>query len=303
MNINPTGKKNHSFILFRPAPTRHPGRRWPRLAAMALVTPTALVALAGCGEMAEYFRERKQDPVRQKNELEKKLQSWEEDLAEHEQEYQEKLNSVREAGRLAKKLAVGYTNMARYELAAREYHKAIALEAGAGQNGRDLVYYKKAISFYKKAFVYSRVDDDLLYQAGLVYANASYTMGWEAESLAVAFEIFSGLIRKNPQNSRAWYQRGVLNYRARRDFDAAIRDFKQVTRLAPREAPAWEALGKIYFGQRKLALAARHYRQAANIMEETLRKRKIDPGKFPKYRQVRQILETLETATGPGGNP
>jgi len=231
-------------------------------------------------------------PKKEKDALQRKLESWENNLAELEDEYKEKLQIVSKMGELSKKLALGYTRMGRYELAAQEYHKAIQLEAGVPSKQK---IYKKALKYYKKAFIYSRVDDDLLYQAALIYANASKAMAWDTNSLNTAIRIFNGLLKKNPNNPRALFQRAMLYYHAFDLPNRAIEDLKKLIKITPDEVPSYELMGHIYFSIQKPALALRYYERALDKISQFLDKANQNKETITSYKNIKKIVETLQS--------
>jgi tetratricopeptide (TPR) repeat protein len=217
-----------------------------------------LISISCQDFMDKFSLDRKVDRTmspQEKDSFQKKLEFWENDLSELEDEFQEKLKLVSKMGELSKKLATGYTRIARFELASHEFHNAIQYEAGVKSKQK---IYKTAIKYYKKAFLYSVVDDDLLYQAALVYANASMVMGWEESSLKTAMTIFKGLLKKNPQNPRALFQRALLYYRAYEMPQKAIKDLKKLIRITPDDVPTYELLGHIYYSMNKPVIALRY---------------------------------------------
>jgi len=253
----------------------------------------------GCQEiMDKYKLERTKKnhlPEKEKDELQKKLESWENDLEELEDEFKEKLMLVSKMGQLSKKLALGYTRMGRYELAAQEYHKAIQLEAGVSSKQK---IYKKAIKYYKKTFLYGRVDDDLLYQAGLIYSNASMAMAWEEKSLTAAMMIFNGLLKINPKNPRVLFQRAMLFYHAYGMPERAIKDLKKLIKITPDEVPPYELLGHIYYSGQKPELALRYYERALTKISQYLDQKNQDKEKINSYRNIKKIVETLQSNFG-----
>jgi len=84
--------------------------------------------------------------------------------------------------------------------------------------GSEVHLFEAAIPFFEKALLYRELTDDLLFEAGLAYANASRDRGWDKERRNIAVTIFKGLIRRDPADLRYPYELALIY------FDSSISD-------------------------------------------------------------------------------
>jgi tetratricopeptide (TPR) repeat protein len=78
------------------------------------------------------------------------------------------------------------------------------------------------------------------------------------ERYAEAREDFTGILEVVPNATAIWRSRGIVNWKHRKDQGAALDDFEEWARLAPKNAEAHRCIGAILLGRRQYgpALAA-----------------------------------------------
>lgn len=188
-----------------------------------------IFGLLHCEKLRELGRENMKrrmggSPV---NELE--IEKWKEKLGLQEAEViqlderiRDMVKSTKQAGALSWKIAQAYMKVGSYDYSLAYYQRAIE-EQNTGQvntaNSRpELHSFESAIVFFEKALLYKNIDENLLYEAGLAYGNASRDRGWDKERRTIATNIFKGLIKINPDDMRYPYQLALIY------FDSSMTD-------------------------------------------------------------------------------
>ena len=154
---------------------------------------------------------------------EAELERWKEKLGIQEAEiYQldekirEMVKTTKQAGALSWKIAQAYMKVGSYEMSSAYYQKALE-EQNSDQfntaNSRpELHSFESAIVFFDKALQFKNVDETLLFEAGLSYANASRDRGWDKTRRTIALNIFKGLMKINPDDLRYPYQIALIYF-------------------------------------------------------------------------------------------
>jgi cytochrome c-type biogenesis protein CcmH/NrfG len=79
-----------------------------------------------------------------------------------------------------------------------------------------------------------------------------------------AMEIYKGLVREFPKSPVVRYWLGRL-YLQSQSFDDAAREFREATRLAPKDEHGWISLGHVYYRQGKDDAAMKAYLEADRL--------------------------------------
>jgi len=186
-----------------------------------------LFVFFSCEKLQEMGQENFKKNVTPKTPSEAELEKWKQKLALEEAEIKELDEQIRkmvrktkEAGVLSWKIAQGYMRVGNYELSSRYYAQAIQqnMDNKVDVVGSEVHFFEGAIPFFEKALLYRELTDDLLFEAGLAYANASRDRGWDKERRDIAVTIFKGLIRKDPADLRYPYELALIY------FDSSITD-------------------------------------------------------------------------------
>ena len=160
---------------------------------------------------------------------EAEIEKWKEKLGIQEAEViqlderiRDMVKITKQAGALSWKIAQAYMKVGSYDYSLAYYQKAIE-EQNSDQystaNSRPEWHsFESAIVFFEKALLYKNIDENLLYETGLAYGNASRDRGWDKERRSVAIKIFKGLIKINPDDMRYPYQIALIY------FDSSMTD-------------------------------------------------------------------------------
>lgn len=194
---------------------------------MKFILLTLILLTSSCDKLKDIGQDNFKKNVTPKTPSEAELEKWKEKLALDEAEIKELDEKIRkmvrktkEAGVLSWRIAQGYMRVGNYELSSRYYTQAIQqnMENKVDVVGSEVHFFEAAIPFFEKALLYRELTDDLLFEAGLAYANASRDRGWDKERRQIAVTIFKGLIRRDPADLRYPYELALIY------FDSSISD-------------------------------------------------------------------------------
>ncbi len=73
-------------------------------------------------------------------------------------------------------------------------------------------HYETAIQFMEKSLGARKIDKEVLFEMGLAYANASKDRGWNPAYRSKAIDIFRGLMRLDPEDTRFPYQLALIYF-------------------------------------------------------------------------------------------
>jgi tetratricopeptide (TPR) repeat protein len=155
----------------------------------------------------------------------KDVERWKKELAVSEAELVQLDKKIRElvsesakSGSISWRIARAYMKASQFEMGLRYYQRA-AEEAsgteaasGTGSGGSSIRFFDSALPYFDRSLVFRKIDKELLFEMGLAYANASKDLGWEPERRARAIQIFQGLIRIDPKDSRFPYQLALIYF-------------------------------------------------------------------------------------------
>ncbi|MGE0769943.1 MAG: tetratricopeptide repeat protein, partial [Hyphomicrobiaceae bacterium] len=131
---------------------------------------------------------------------------------------------------------------------AAAFHNSGNLWAHEGQ-------YDRAITMYSRAI---EIDHDP--KTYRLRANAYY----EIKAYGKAIADYTAIIRANPKDANAYYNRGRV-HKAKRDFDRAIADYSRAIEIVPRMSPFYAFRGDVYAEKGDKDRAIQEYRKALNI--------------------------------------
>jgi len=186
-----------------------------------------VLVFSSCEKLQEMGQENFKKNVTPKTPSEAEIEKWKQNLSLEEAEIKELEEKIRKmvkktknAGVLSWKIAKAYMQVGNYELSSRYYAQAIKENTGNNVDvvGSEVHFFEGAIPFFEKALLYRELTDDLLFEAGLAYANASRDRGWDKERREIAVTIFKGLIRRDPADLRYPYELALIY------FDSSISD-------------------------------------------------------------------------------
>ena len=213
---------------------------------------------------------------------EDQLKQWERDLSLSRAkalELREQLHALVEEsalqGRLSREIARAYMNAGRYALAALHYQAAAGQQA-ATENERGVLTFEQAIPYFEDALRRHNVDPELLFEAGLCFANASHALGWEAQRWEAAVYLFQRLARVRPEDTRPLYQLALLYGKttdsSRRNLPRAVDLLEQVIQVENKNVPARFALAHLAVEQGDLEKAGRQYENITVVLKDLERR-------------------------------
>jgi tetratricopeptide (TPR) repeat protein len=139
-------------------------------------------------------------------------------------------------GHLAWKIARELMKESRFEAASDYYRAAVNGEMPeAGQQLTDTVNFEQALPYFQKALKYHVPDPDLLFDAGLCYANASRALGWEEDRFQTAVFLFERGMALKPTDGRFLYQLALLYGKAENRYRNPERAIELLDVLLKRE--------------------------------------------------------------------
>lgn len=256
---------------------------------------------------------------------EKEIEIWKEKLGLQEAEIhaldekiKEMVSKTKQAGALSWKIAKAYLKVGNSEISTEYYQRAIDDQLHGvyepAQSRPEIHKFESALPFFETALKNRTVDEELLFETGLAYANASRDRGWDRERRKIAINIFKGLMRRNPDDLRYPYELALIY------FDSSINDglVEGVSEGYNDIPKAFNLLNYILERQERenlladsistrFALANFHYR-LGNVAEATSHYKKIksllegfaDAGKIknlsknPSYINVTRNLEKIQ---------
>ncbi len=182
-----------------------------------------------CDKLKELGRENIRKKLSEPNISPKEMERWKEQLGVEEAEIvrldeqiRKMVKKTKEAGALSWKIARAYMKTGSYHYASIYYDRAIQEKQGKDLSNEppsaELHSFESAIPFFEKAALYKEMDEELLFETGLAYANASKDRGWDKQRRGAAVSIFKGLTRKNPEDLRYPYQLALIY------FDSSMND-------------------------------------------------------------------------------
>lgn len=218
------------------------------------------------------------------------LESWkrrldmdESEILELEKKIREMAAKTRSAGALSWKIAQGYMKIGDYDLATKYYNQAIKEEADGKKSeivGADVHFFESALPYFDKALLLAPVDQQLLFETGLAYANASKDRGWEPKRRQIAIEVFQSLTRQDPRDSRFPYQLALIYFDSSmadsswegiqagfHDQDKAFLLLNSILKKEPRNVPVLFAKANFSFRAGNSDLAKEEYLHLKSTIE------------------------------------
>lgn len=200
-------------------------------------------------------------------------------------------------GNLSWKLARAYMVQGRYDRAGRFYTSAIKGEAPEDQ-ADGITMIERALPAVRDALNRHVPDPDLLFDAGLCYANASRVMGWEEDRWRTAVLLFRRLEESNPNDLRAPYQLALLYAKTSkdnlRDVDMGLKYLDKIIRREENHIAARFAKAHILAENGELERSLAEYNSIKERLENLSNAGAIS-GKLEKNPQYVQAVKNIET--------
>ncbi|MCB1179412.1 MAG: hypothetical protein KDK36_17655 [Leptospiraceae bacterium] len=286
----------------------------------------SLLLLIHCDKLEEYGKNRMKQKLAQGGPSEVEIEKWKEKLGLEEAEIKELDKKIREmvsmtktAGALSWRIARAYMKAGVFDLSSQYYQRAIDENIKGlnktNSNEVELHTFESAIPYFEKVLAYKDIDEDLLFEAGLAYANASRDRGWDKPRRTIAVNIFQGLIRKNSEDLRYPYQLALIYFdssisdgliegmdsRGYNETGKAIKILRYILKeqemknLLADSVPTRFTLANFLFRMGNVEEARFHYESIKTILENFKKQGKIkeDLNKNPSYQNVMKNLEEL----------
>jgi tetratricopeptide (TPR) repeat protein len=131
-------------------------------------------------------------------------------------------------------------------------------------------WYEKRAAAYRAL---NRPDEAIRDYGRLVELNAKNLQARAARAelhlgqrrYAEARDEFTIILEAAPKAAAVWRARGIVNWQHLKDFDAALADFEEWARLAPKDAESHRCIGAILLGRRQYGPAMAALRKALDI--------------------------------------
>ncbi|MCB1175104.1 MAG: hypothetical protein KDK39_16135, partial [Leptospiraceae bacterium] len=195
------------------------------------------------------------------------IEQWQRDLEFNEKQVlelhaqiHELVETTRLQGRVSWKIARAYMQAQRFEMA-NAYMNA-ALNQNLPKQQVSAIDYDQILPFLDQALLKHSPEPDLIFDAGLCYANSARQRGWEEQRFLAAVRLFQELLRRNPDSGRARYQLGLLYGKAQnryRDQDKALEYLDQLLAREDTHIPGRFARANILAEQGRLDAARAEY--------------------------------------------
>ncbi len=237
------------------------------------------------------------------------LEQWKRDLQiskENARELNRQIQTlVRESshqGILSWKIARAYMDAGQFDMAGVHYDAALRGELVRPEQleGGKVTFLDAALPHYEEALLRRKPDPQLLYEAGLCYANSSHELGWEVERWKRAVLLFDRMRHQKPDDTRPLYQMALLYGKTTRpelkNIPFALELLERVIRLEELNLPARFARAHLLVESGDLSDAREEY---GNIMEklEDMHRSGLLSGSVtrdPRYIQAGENAEKLD---------
>ncbi|MCE9501001.1 MAG: hypothetical protein K8R21_10975, partial [Leptospira sp.] len=272
-----------------------------------------------CDRLVEWGKKNARSKILPPPSDEREINHWKEKLNLEEAEIRELETKIRkmvrkttEAGALSWKIARAYMKVGNYELGSRYYTQALK-ENQEGKTeviGAEVHFFESAIPYFEKTSAFRKADEDLLFETGLAFANASRDRGWDRERRETALKIFRGLTRLNPEDTRYPYQIALIYFDSSmndglidgidpegyNDQAKAIQIVSQILKKEPRSVPVHFARANFLYRLGRISEAEEEYLGTKSLIEQ-LKKDGIISEDLAKNQSYRNVLKNLEKIT------
>lgn len=290
----------------------------------SLLGLSILLFFNSCERLEEWGQNRAKERM-SGNVDEKEIEIWKEKLGLQEAEIRaldekikEMVSKTKQAGSLSWRIAKAYLKVGNSEISTEYYQKAIDDQIHGvyepSQSRPELHKFESAIPFFENALKNRTVDEDLLFETGLAYANASRDRGWDKERRSIAIQIFKGLMRRNPEDLRYPYELALIY------FDSSVNDgivegtsdgyndtqkaFQLLNYILERQekenlfvdsVSTRFALANFHYRLGNVSEAVMHYKKIKSLLENFAEAGKIkNLAKNPSYINVTRNLQKIQ---------
>lgn len=243
---------------------------------------------------------------------EKDIEEWKERLNMTEgeiklldREIHKLIKKTNKAGSLSWRIARAYMRMGNYEMGSIYYTQSLKEDVAKKDTQESLIHkYETSLAYWDKTLLYKSLNEQLLYEAGLAYANAARDMGWEPKRTEVAIQIFESLLVKSPEDNRYPFELALIYFGSstgRQVLGEAYSDRPQkaiflldgILKKQPANLPTRFARANFLYKLNRVSEARNEYMQIKTLIEE-LHGRKVIKGKLEEYESYKNVLKNLD---------
>jgi tetratricopeptide (TPR) repeat protein len=202
-------------------------------------------------------------------------------------------------GMLAWKIAKAYTREKRYDMAAEYYEAAFEGRMPVGETV-DPLSTENSLPFYRNALKRHIPDVELLFDAGLAYANASRELGWEESRWRTAVLIFERMLEMKPDDLRSPYQLALLYaFTTKSDLkntERALGYLERILKSEENNIPARFAMAHIHVMEGHYEKGRSEYVTIKDVIENMFNAGLISGSyqRNPQYQKAVQNIEKLD---------
>lgn len=299
--------------------------KYLRIAMRVLLVSIFFVSIVNCERLSEWGRKNARNKLLVPEPDTKEVEKWKEMLQLEEAEIQELDSKIKkmvqktgQAGALSWKIARAYMKVANYELGSRHYTQSLKEKGNEKVEviGAEVHFFESAIPFFEKANLYKKADEDLLFETGLAFANASRDRGWDKERRRIALSIFTNLTRLNPEDMRYPYQIALIY------FDSSMNDGKiegvdpegyndqnkamlilgDILKREPKSVPVKFAKANFLYQLGKTKESELEYKSIKSLLED-FKKNGVITEDLKENQSYKNVLKNLEKLQHPANVP
>lgn len=271
-------------------------------------------SLTHCDKLQEWGQKRARKKYQKTQASKKDIEKWKEKLNLSEGEIEQLDKQIRrlvkktnEAGSLSWKIAQAYMRSGNYEMGSKLYTQALKENANQSINQGAIHNFESAVVYWQKTLLYKSLNENLLFETGLAYANAARDRGWEPKRTEIAIDIFKSLMVKDPKDLRYPYELALVYFDSSQgsaplnaidanpyqNTERAIILLDGIIRKKPGSLPARFARANFLYRLGKIAGAESEYKKIKSLIEE-FKSRGIIKEDLADYRSYQNVLNNLQ---------
>ncbi|MDH5657611.1 MAG: hypothetical protein OEZ34_16975 [Spirochaetia bacterium] len=270
---------------------------------------TAALSLTSCQKVSDLLRnwgitsrQRKEKKISAEE-----MERWKRDLKISEDRVHELHKDIHQIvqetnlqGMLSWKIAKAYMEDARYDMAAEYFEGAVNNSLPDRSITEKSRLFDKAIPYFEKALKMHRIEPELLFDAGLCYANASKSQGWEVERWKTAVYLFSLMKEMKPDDLRPNYQLALLygftSKKKYKDQTLAMDLLQEIIKKEETNVSARFVIANLFVQKGDLDSAREEYIKISEVIEDMHSSGMISGpvSRNRKYLQARENIEKLD---------
>ena len=234
----------------------------------------------------------------------------EEEILQLEKKIYKMVHKTRKAGSVAWKIAKTYANIGNYEMGIHYYNQALKDKINSEKPNVEVHFFESSIPYFEKALKYKPINDQILFETGLAYANAAKDMGWEKIRTQASIKIFEALLKRDPSDTRYPFELALLyfypsiylsdfdrinsrNFDRTKNIEKSFELLNQILEKEPNNIPTYFAKANFLYRLGEEQEALQIYFQIKKILER-LKKEGIIQGDLEKYPSYINTLKNIQ---------